>query len=91
MLSEAVQTLENQSRNVSSLAGSGGDTQNEAVVFYQNILRETNEDAIENEDNQQEEATDTAYDNVAAEIFNQTSDTGEHGQIRNAAGYFDNA
>ena len=94
VLSEAVISLENQSRAVSSLAGSGGETQNEAVVFYQNILRETNEDTIENEEHQQEEAIDTAYDNVAPETTNaltHTSDTGEHGQIRNAAGYFDNA
>ena len=45
ILSDAVQSLEN--RNISSAAGSGSN-QNEVYISYQDAIRETNEDTIEN-------------------------------------------
>ena len=45
ILTDAVQSLEN--RNISSAAGSGSN-QNEVYISYQGAIRETNEDAIEN-------------------------------------------
>lgn len=47
VLSEAVQGLEN--RNMSMIAGSGGVNQ-DPIVMYEHVLRETNEDLIENMD-----------------------------------------
>lgn len=47
VLSEAVQGLEN--RNVSMIAGSGGVNQ-DPIAIYEQVLRETNEDLIENMD-----------------------------------------
>lgn len=44
VLSEAVQGLEN--RNISMIAGSGGVNQ-DPIMIYENVLRETNEDMIE--------------------------------------------
>ena len=46
LLTEAVQSLE--SRNISSIAGSGGA--NQELLLYEHVLRETNEDLIENMD-----------------------------------------
>ena len=45
ILTDAVQSLEN--RNISSAAGSGSN-QNDIYVSYQDAIRETNEDIIEN-------------------------------------------
>ena len=47
VLSEAVQGLEN--RNISSIAGSGGANV-DPIIMYSHVVRETNEDIIENMD-----------------------------------------
>ena len=46
ILQDVVQNLEN--RNISTIAGSGSNQNDE--LFYEQVLRETNDDDIENDD-----------------------------------------
>ena len=59
VLSEAVQGLEN--RNISSLAGSGGANQDQ-LVMYDHVLRETNEDMVESMEYVEEGDIDLQFD-----------------------------
>jgi len=87
VLSEAVQGLEN--RNISSIAGSGGANQ-DPLVMYDHVLRETNEDMVENMDyieegdiNLQFEQPNNQHDEPRNDLFDQNQQ-----ENSNAAGLF---